>query len=72
MLGLDSRSLEARNNLGVLLYDKGDYRGAKQEFSLVLENDPSSSSARFNMARTLAAMRPRAPRQCRFRRPCPP
>jgi thioredoxin-like negative regulator of GroEL len=39
-----------------LLYDKGDYAAAKLQFSRALERDPSSSSARFNLARTLAAM----------------
>jgi tetratricopeptide (TPR) repeat protein len=39
-----------------LLYDKGNYDEAKLEFARVLESDPSSNSARFNMARTLAAM----------------
>jgi tetratricopeptide (TPR) repeat protein len=48
--------LEAHNNLGALLYDKGNYPEAKLEFARVLETDPSSNSARFNMARTLAAM----------------
>jgi len=33
----------------------GDYAAAKTELALVLEKDPSSNSAIFNMARTLAA-----------------
>ncbi|HEV7799196.1 MAG TPA: tetratricopeptide repeat protein, partial [Pyrinomonadaceae bacterium] len=32
------------------------YAGSKREFSLVLERDPSAISARFNLARTRAAM----------------
>jgi thioredoxin-like negative regulator of GroEL len=39
-----------------LLCDQGDYAAAKKELAMVLDRDPSSNSARFNMARTLAAM----------------
>jgi tetratricopeptide (TPR) repeat protein len=37
------------------LYEQGLLTEAQHEFSVVLATDPSSTSARFNMARTLAA-----------------
>lgn len=48
--------IEAHNNLGAFLFEGKVFSDARLEFLEVLKRDPSSVSARFNLARTLAAL----------------
>ena len=45
--------IEARLNLGVLMYKQGQYVNAEREFRLVLGQDPENVTARENLATTL-------------------
>jgi len=47
--------IEARLNLGSLLYKQGLYTQAEREFRLVLAQDPENATARENLATTLEA-----------------
>ena len=47
--------IEARQNLGALLYKNGRYTQAEREFRLILGQDPENVTARENLAITLEA-----------------
>jgi tetratricopeptide (TPR) repeat protein len=55
-LALDPRLVEAKTNMGALLYDKGNYREAAKQFAEVLQIDPRVTEAHFNLARASAAL----------------
>lgn len=55
-LALDPAQVEAHNNLGTILYERGDFNGARQHFELALREEPNSITARFNAARVAASM----------------
>jgi hypothetical protein len=57
MAALDANPglIEARLNLGSLLYKRGLYAQAEREFRLVLAQDPENVTARENLATTLEA-----------------
>lgn len=50
---IDDRDAGARNNLGVLYFNKGMYEEALEQFDLGIEIDPSSTMARRNASHVL-------------------
>ena len=54
VLRLDASATLARNNLGLLLAQRGDLRGAVVQWSKVLEQDPERVSTLQNLAFALA------------------
>lgn len=50
-IALDPTLVEAKTNMGVLLYDQGHYRDAAKQFAEVVVLDPRVREAHFNLAR---------------------
>ena len=55
-LALDPALHEARNNLGTLFFERGDYASARKQFAISVLAEPMALDARFNLARTMAVM----------------
>jgi tetratricopeptide (TPR) repeat protein len=53
---LDAELLEARNNLGLILLDRGDATGAEAELALFLEAQPDEAAAHYNYGLALDAL----------------
>ncbi len=55
-LEIDAELLEARNNLGLILLDRGDATGAEAELALFLEARPDEAAAHYNYGLALDAL----------------
>jgi tetratricopeptide (TPR) repeat protein len=55
-LAIDPTFLDAHNNLGTLLYGRGDYQGSRDQFIAALRIDSASPAARFNLGRNEEAL----------------
>jgi tetratricopeptide (TPR) repeat protein len=65
VLSINPFHLSARNNLGLMLAEKGEYLKAISEFKTVIRFEPNHKEASFNLARsyTLSGQLDRAVRQ---------